>query len=225
MKDDLLQMLANFSTYMKYDFQECTSPNSANEACGCFRGENTMGNDERGVRPNADLSMVCAFLAKYGKGKVTLPAGVSWSDIEQMAMKSLVFAYSTHKANKLKVCANNAYWGSVSTSDQVWESSLWAMSVAYSAFFQWDSLSEQQKTYIYNLLKAECNYELYRSIPRRRRTDGRRTSSPPLSDSSPTIRSLRSGSTDCALSPSTPIRMRAMPRTPQSLTQNTTTRP
>ena len=165
MKDDLLQMLANFSTYMKNDFQECASPNSANEACGCFRGENTMGNDERGVRPNADLSMVCAFLAKYGKGKVTLPAGVSWSDIEQMAMKSLVFAYSTHKANKLKVCANNAYWGSVSTSDHVWESSLWAMSVAYSAFFQWDSLSEQQKTYIYNLLKAECNYELYRSIP------------------------------------------------------------
>ena len=125
-----------------------------------------MANDERGVRPNADLSMVCAFLVKYGKpAGVTLPAGVTWAKIEDMAMKSLIFAYSTHKANKLKVCKGNNYWGSTSTSDAVWESSLWAMSVAYSAYFQWDKLSEKQKGYIYSLLKAECNYELNRSIP------------------------------------------------------------
>ncbi len=165
MKADLLQMLANFTTYLVNDFQECSSPNSINEACGCFRGENTMGNNEQGVRPNADLSMICAFLVKYGQGKVNLPTGVTWNKIEDMAMKSLVFAYSTHKANKLKVCAGNNYWGSTSTSDYAWESSLWAMSVAYSAFFQWDKLSDSQKNYIKNLLKAECNYELNRSIP------------------------------------------------------------
>lgn len=165
MKADLLQMLANFTTYLVNDFQECSSPNSINEACGCFRGENTMGNNEQGVRPNADLSMICAFLVKYGQGKVNLPAGVTWNKIEDMAMKSLVFAYSTHKANKLKVCSGNNYWGSTSTSDYAWESSLWAMSVAYSAFFQWDKLSDSQKNYIKNLLKAECNYELNRSIP------------------------------------------------------------
>ena len=165
MQADLLQMLANFATYMKNDFQDCQWPNSIDEACGCFRGENTMANDEKGVRPNADLSMVCAFLVKYGKGRVTLPNGVNWDDLEQMAMKSLVFAYSTHKANKLKVCSGGNYWGSTSTSDYVWESSLWAMSVAYSAFFQWDKLTDAQKNYIYQLLKAECNYELGRSIP------------------------------------------------------------
>ncbi len=165
MKDDLLQMLANFATYLKNDFQDCVAPNSKGEVCGCFRGENTMGNNEQGVRPNADLSMICAFLVKYGKNKVTLPTGVTWNDLEEMAMKSLVFAYSTHKANKLKVCAGNNYWGSVSNADHVWESSLWAMSVAYSAFFQWDKLSDAQKNYIYQLLKAECNYELERSIP------------------------------------------------------------
>ena len=164
MQADLLQMLARFTTYMKADFQPCVAPNSAGEDCGCFRGENTMGNDERGVRPNADLSMICAFLVKYGKSAV-LPDGVTWDDLESMAMKSLVFAYSTHKANRLKVCAGNNYWGSTSTDDAVWESSLWAMSVAYSAFFQWEKLSEQQRGYIYNLLKAECNYELNRSIP------------------------------------------------------------
>ena len=165
MKDDLLQMLADFTVYMKNDFQDCVEPNSEGEACGCFRGENTMANDERGVRPNADLSMICAFLVKYGKGKVTLPENVTWDDLESMAMKSLVFAYSTHKANKLKVCAGNNYWGSVSNDDHVWESSLWAMSVAYSAFFQWHKLMGTQKYYIHTLLKAECNYELERSIP------------------------------------------------------------
>jgi hypothetical protein len=39
------------------------------------------------------------------------------------------------------------------------------MSVAYSAYFQWEKLSATQKNYIYKLLKAECNYELERSIP------------------------------------------------------------
>ena len=165
MQADLLQMLANFATYLKNDFQDCQWPNSIDEECGCFKGEDTMANNEKGVRPNADLSMICAFLVKYGKGKVTLPAGVTWDDLETMAMKSLIFAYSTHKANKLKVCSGGNYWGSTAASDAVWESSLWAMSVAYSAFFQWEKLSDAQKNYIYQLLKAECNYELERSIP------------------------------------------------------------
>lgn len=165
MKADLLQMLADFAKYMKADFQEAEYANSVGEACGCFKGENTMANDERGVRPNADLSMICAFLSKYGKGKVTLPLGVTWDDIDAMALKSLIFAYSTHKANKLKVCSGGNYWGSVSASDHVWESSLWAMSVAYSAFFQWDKLTTAQKGYIEAMLKAECNYELTRTIP------------------------------------------------------------
>ena len=165
MKAGLLQMLANFSLYMKNDFQECVAPNSVGEVCGCFRGENTMANDEKGVRPNTDLSMICAFLVKYGKGRVELPKSVTWDDLKTMALKSLVFAYSTHKANKLKVCSGGNYWGSTSSSDHVWESSLWAMSVAYSAFFQWDILSDAQRDYIYQLLKAECNYDLQRMIP------------------------------------------------------------
>ncbi len=165
MKDDILQMLADFSLWMKNDFQLCTSPNSVGEECGCFRGESTMNANEQGVRPNADLSMICAFLVKYAKGKVVLPTGVTWDDLETIARKSLVFAYSTHKANKLMVCSNNGYWGSTSNSDHTWESSLWAMSVAYSAFFQWDSLTDAQKGYIKAMLVAECNYELQRTIP------------------------------------------------------------
>ena len=97
LKAGLMQMLATFSTYMKADFQDCVKPNANGEQCGCFRGENTMGSDERGVRPNADLSMICAFLVKYGKGQITLPDGVTWDDLETMARKSLVFAYSPIK--------------------------------------------------------------------------------------------------------------------------------
>ena len=166
MMTDLLGMLAKFGTYLVNDFQEAQYPNSENEACGCFKGESTMASNEAGVRTNADLSMICAFLVKYAKpAGISLPAGVTWERIEEMAMKSLVFAYSTHKANKLKVCSGGDYWGSTSGNDHVWESSLWAMSVAYSAYFQWDKLSEKQRGYIYNLLKAECNYELNRTVP------------------------------------------------------------
>ncbi|MBR2154732.1 MAG: hypothetical protein IJ901_08985 [Bacteroidaceae bacterium] len=167
MKADLLQMLADFSRYMVNDWYQCSAPNSLGESCGFFNGENSGSSGEQGVRPNADLSMICAFLVKYGKpAGVTLPSGVTWSKIEEMAMKSLIFAYSTHKANKLKVCSDNKYWGSIANNGSaVWESSLWAMSVAYSAYFQWEKLSAAQRNYIYKLLKAECNYELERDIP------------------------------------------------------------
>ena len=171
MMNDLLKMLAAFTPYMKAYWFQCASPNSRNESCGFFYNtENgtspSCPNGEKGVRPNADLSMIAAFLVKYAKpAGIALPAGITWDLLEEYAMKSLIYAYSTHKANQLKVCSGNNYWGSTSTNDFVWESSLWAMSVAYSAFFQWDKLTEEQKGYIYAMLKAECNYELYRSIP------------------------------------------------------------
>ncbi len=165
MKGDLLQMLANFLTYVKLDYQDAVAPNSVNEACGFFKGEASGASSEQGVRPNADLSMICAFLYKYGKDKVALPTGVTWNDVNRLARKSLIFAYSTHKANKLKVCSGGDYWGSTSSTDYVWESSLWAMSVAYSAYFQYDSLTTTQKQYVSNLVKAECNYELTRTVP------------------------------------------------------------
>jgi hypothetical protein len=165
MKEDLLQMLANFMIYVKNNYEDAATTNSVNESYGYFKGENTMGSNEQGVRHNADLSMVCAFLYKYAKDKVILPQGVTWDDVSNMAKKSLIFAYSSHKANQLKACSDGKYWGSTSASDYVWESSLWAMSVAYSAFFQDELLSLSQKQYVYNLIKAECNYELTRSIP------------------------------------------------------------
>ena len=160
-----LQMLADFTPYMLANYQELNTVNSVGEPLATFKGENTQGDNEQGVRHNADLSMVGAFLCKYASGDVKLPKGISWKQLEQMSMRTLVYAYSTHKANQLYPCKNDRYWGSVSNRNHSWESSLWAMSVAYSAFFQWNKLSAEQRQYVYQMLRAECHYELDRSIP------------------------------------------------------------
>ena len=165
MMQDLLQMLTDHLTYMKSLYTPCASPNSKGEDCGYFKDTEGSNNDEKVVRPNADFSMVCAFLYKYAKDKTTLPTGITWDNVKEMALKSLIWGYSSHKANKFKVTTRNAYWGSVSTADNTWESSLWAMSLCYAAHFLKDELTPEQHTYIYNMVKAECNYELGRGIP------------------------------------------------------------
>ena len=165
MMQDLLQMLTDHLPYIKSRYTPCASPNSKGEECGYFLDTEGSGNDEKVVRPNADFSMVCAFLYKYAKGKTTLPAGITWDDVRNMALRSLIWGYSSHNANKFKVTSRNAYWGSTSTSQVTWESSLWAMSLCYAAHFLRDELSADQRTYIYNMVKGECNYELQRSIP------------------------------------------------------------
>ncbi len=166
MMQGLLQSLARFSQYMVEDYTPCEKPNRRAEPCGCFKARKTMTSYEDGVRTNADLSMLCAFLVRYARPLGTkLPKGVSYDRLERMAMESLVYAYSTHKAVRLKRCADGHYWGSRRVRGAVWESSLWAFSVAWSAFFQWDKLSAKQKKNIYRLLKAECNYELRRKVP------------------------------------------------------------
>ena len=165
MMKDLLQMLATSMKYAKSIWFNCQAPNSVGETCGYFKGNSAGQNNEDGVRTNADFAMIAAFLVKYAQGKATLPEGMTWDEVKEMAMKALVFGYSTHKANKLKVTSNNAYWGSTGTNDAVWESSLWTMSLCYAAHFLDEDLSEAQRKYIYNMVKAECNYELNRSIP------------------------------------------------------------
>lgn len=164
MKTQLMQMLAKFSTYMNNNVQTISATNSNGEKMISFKGENTLGNNEQGVRHNADMSMICAYLVKYAKGKVTLPEGITWDKLEELAMQSLTYSYSTHRANKLYACKDNNYWGSTNGSGQ-WESSLWAMSVAYSAFFQWDKLTDTQKKMIEQMMVSECDYELNRTIP------------------------------------------------------------
>ncbi len=138
----ILSMLSAFMQYVRNDYQPLDNQYAV------FKGEHTGAADERGVRTNADLSMVAAFMGE-----------------DSIALKTLAFAVHTHKAVRKRPCLDGRYWGSVSAKDYQWESSLWAMSVAYSAYFQWQRLPDSLKTDIYHLLKAECNYELKRDIP------------------------------------------------------------
>lgn len=138
----ILSMLSAFMQYVRNDYSVLDSQYAV------FKGEHTGAADEQGVRPNADLSMVAAFMGE-----------------DTMALKTLTYAVHTHKAVRKRCCLDGHYWGSVSVKDHQWESSLWAMSVAYSAYFQWQQLSDTLKNDIYQLLKAECNYELERDIP------------------------------------------------------------
>ena len=165
MMDDLLQMLARSMDYGKKIWYDCQAPNAVDEECGFFKGRSAGHSNEDGVRTNADFAMIAAFLYKYAQGKATLPAGMTWDEVKSMAMKALVFGYSTHKANRLKVTADQRYWGSTSAADHTWESSLWTMSLCYAAHFLDDLLTDAQRAYIYNMVKAECNYELERDIP------------------------------------------------------------
>ncbi len=165
MLDDLMAMLARFSEYATGLYEPLPDLGSAKQAWGIFRSNSTRKANEDGVRTNADLSMVCAFLYKYGKDKVSLPKGIEWNDIHTMALGSLRFAVGSHKAVRLAACKDNKYWGSTSATDNQWESSLWAMSVAYAACFLWDDLTKKERQNVYKLLKAECQYELERSIP------------------------------------------------------------
>lgn len=167
MMTDLLAAVARFSEYIVKDFIPCETQNAIGETCGFFTGDHPeRSSAEPGVRTNADFSMLCAFLVKYAKPRsVELPEGVSYEMLEDMARKSLVYAYSTHRAVRLHKCEDGQFWGSTGLRHHVWESSLWAFSVAWSAFFQWDKLDASQKKWIYNLLKAECGYELLRKVP------------------------------------------------------------
>lgn len=158
LQDTIMQMLARFTPYVVTNYQPIDS------IYGCFKGENTMGSNEQGVRPNADLSMIAAFIYKYGID-VTLPQGVERARLDTIAYRSLRYAIATHKAIKAIACKDGKYWGSTAKNDYQWESSLWAMSVAYSAYFQWQRLTNEDKQNLYKLLTAECNYELERDIP------------------------------------------------------------
>ena len=46
MQADLLQMLADFSLYMKNDFQECVAPNGVGEVCGQLRSAQILLHDQ-----------------------------------------------------------------------------------------------------------------------------------------------------------------------------------
>src|SRR5574344_546942 len=66
LKANSLNMLAKFMTYVK-SIYTYASTNSEGTACGYFKAKSAGQNNEDGVRTNADLSMICAFVYKYAQ--------------------------------------------------------------------------------------------------------------------------------------------------------------
>lgn len=164
LKSDALQMLARFMQYASNIYTDAGT-NSDGTPCGYFKARSAGRNNEDGVRTNADIAMLCAFVYKYGFSEgATLPAGITYADVLAMAKKAITYAYSTHLSTQLKQCTNNAYWGTSGTH-YVWESSLWTESLAFAAWMLQDELTDTDKAHIRTVVKAEADYELTRTPP------------------------------------------------------------
>lgn len=173
LKLDLLNMIAEFSQYASKIYTNEKRTNSRKDSMGGFRSKEPLTATEDGIRTNADMGMICAYLWKYGQAaNISLPEGVTYQRLYNMAMRSLTFTYSTHRANNLHRCRDNRNWGSVPGVYQ-YESSLWAMSMAYQAYFLWDSISASNKKYIQRALDAECDYILQMPVKCKMRLDTR----------------------------------------------------
>ena len=164
LKSDALQMLANFMQYAKSIYTDAGT-NSAGTACGYFKANSAGQNNEDGVRTNADIAMLCAFVYKYCRpAGVSLPNGITYDEVLSMAKKAVAYAYSTHRSTQLKQCTNNAYWGT-SGNSYVWESSLWTESLGFATWMLGNQLTATERARIRTVIKAEADYELTRTPP------------------------------------------------------------
>ena len=159
-----IEMLAKFMQYAK-NIYTIAGTNSQGTSVGYFKANSAGQNNEDGVRTNADLAMLCAFVYRYGqKHNVTLPSGMTYASVLNMAKGAIRWAYSTHRSTQLKTCTNNAYWGS-SGSSYVWESSLWTESLGFATWLLQDELTATDHQQIKKVICAEADHELTRNVP------------------------------------------------------------
>ena len=163
MKHRCMTMLGRFMQYAKSIYTDA-GKNRLGDNCGFFKARNAGQSNEDGVRTNADMAMVTAFLWKYGQeNDIALPSGISYDDLQRMASRALNYALSTHRSNQLMTCTDKKYWGTQDMHYQ-WESSLWSLSVTLAAHFlgKTDGREGEQ---LRKLLAAEADYGLTRKIP------------------------------------------------------------
>ena len=163
-KSTSLQMLARFMQYAK-NIYTTAGTNSQGTSVGYFKANSAGQNNEDGVRTNADLAMLSAFVYQYGqKHGVSLPSGMTYQNVLDMSLGAIRWAYSTHRATQLKTCTNNAYWGSLDNT-YVWESSLWTESLGFATWLLQDKLTATDLQQIKKVICAEADYELTRTVP------------------------------------------------------------
>ena len=144
-----LQSLRQFTVYAQQIYTEAGTDDDGN-AVGYFKAKDAGRSTEDGVRTNADMAMVCAFVWLHDRDEAVL---------RDKALKALRYATATHHANKRMKCTDGKYWGSINDHWQ-WESSLWAYSVALAAKF----LGEEQSEPVKRVLEAEADNALQRPV-------------------------------------------------------------
>ena len=148
-RQQCMQSLRRFTVYARSIYTEAGTDEDGNIA-GFFRAKDAGKSSEDGVRTNADLAMVCAFVWQQGKKDAGL---------YEMSSRALRYATATHLANKKMKCTDGKHWGSMGSHWQ-WESSLWAYSVAMAAKY----LGEEQSEPVRRLLEAEADNALERPV-------------------------------------------------------------
>ncbi len=166
--------LCRFMQYAKSIYVDA-GVNSLGDSVGYFKAWNPGESNEDGVRTNADMAMVMAFVYTQLKNvdiesSSVLPENMAVASLRDMSKRALRYAYSTHRSNRLMTCTDGRYWGSSPLDDSFcekrhqWESSLWAMSVAMAGGLLKDELASEMK-YICNLLVSEADFQLTRVVP------------------------------------------------------------
>lgn len=173
-QDGCMQSLLRFMQYARSIYVDA-GVNSRGDSVGYFKAWSAGESNEDGVRTNADMAMVVAFVNKYGLPSVEkqtgiLPAGITFEELQTMASRALRYAYSTHRSNRLMACTDGKYWGSSPEDDgyrekrHQWESSLWTLSVALASGFLGDKARDGDD-FVKNVLVSECDYQLMREVP------------------------------------------------------------
>jgi hypothetical protein len=163
-KTKCIEMISRFMTYADHIYTDY-KPNSEGTPTGYFKARHQGQSDEDGVRTNADMAMVSAFMHKYGvRDHIRLPDGISYEKIADNAHKALIYSYSTHRSTRLLTCTDGLCWGS-DTLHTTWESSLWTESLAFAAWMLDDVLTEVDRCYIKKVITAEADCNLRRDIP------------------------------------------------------------
>ena len=161
-----MQSLISFMRYAENLYCDAGT-NACGDSIGYFRANSAGESNEDGVRTNADIAMVMAFVAAEAEqGRARLPQTIDKERLKQMSIRALRYAVSTHRAISTATCTDGGQWGSSPTHHQ-WESSLWAMSVTLAWHFvgEWHSWCAADRESLCRLLRSEAQFLLGREVP------------------------------------------------------------
>ena len=177
---ECLQSLARFMAYARSIYTDA-GISSRGDSIGYFKALDAGKSTEDGVRTNADMAMVAAYVYEMGRTEdIHLPGSLTFPQLRHMAIRAFRYALATHRANRLAACTDGRYWGSeqgewkqtggkwdVEKGKWQWESSLWALSVALAGEFidQGWGLTTYDRHQLERLLASEADFQLNRPVP------------------------------------------------------------